>query len=59
MQIATEFVETSTGAGGSLMAFETSHRPVTFIDPTMVLPDPIIQIPVGPVTVLQRGGWVD
>ena len=63
IQVITEFVKTSTEAGSAAMALEAPRRSVTALDPAMVLLDPIIQIPVGPVfhSVVQFGptrAWV-
>src|SRR5258708_34249383 len=47
--MVAEFVVTSTEASGGLRTLEASHRSVSYFDPAMVLLDPIVQIPVGPV----------
>src|SRR5471030_1564483 len=47
--MVAEFVVTSTEATGGLRTLEASHRSVSSFDPAMVLLNPIIQIPAGPV----------
>jgi hypothetical protein len=61
--MVTKFVVTSTEAGSGFLALESAHRFVSSFDPAMVLFDPIVQIPVGPVfhSVVQLGSdrvWI-
>jgi hypothetical protein len=49
LQMATEFIKTSTETRRGCMAFEAAHRPVSPLNPAMVLLDPVVQISAGPV----------
>src|SRR3984957_11385591 len=47
--MVAEFVEASTEARWGLVTFEATHRPVSSLDPAMVLFDSVVQILISPM----------